>query len=363
MIKLFKNENKTYELPLARNYVAHWGLVEAVREILQNAIDSDSPFRCTYVDNVLRIVSENSELPIRTLLLGNTTKSDDTSKIGSFGEGYKIALLVLAREEIPVKIYNGGVIWNPYFGLSDTFGEEVLMIKEEWRDKNYQDRLVFELSNISETDYEAVKKSCLYLWTSEEVGQVMPTAYGNIMTKNSGKLYVNGLYVCDTELDYSYDIKPEYIQLERDRKTVSDWELKYMSKNMWFDTGRYDEVAEMIENGIPDMYNADINTPSLVKEACYNLFKRKHPGAVAAKSQEELDRLVANGMTNVVFVNPTYHTVLGYETTYANQAKVAIMTPTETLSGWLRENRKHMRKEAIVNFKQLAEKAEGWKVK
>lgn len=36
-------QSKSYELPLARDYVRHWGVTEAVRELLQNMLDSESP--------------------------------------------------------------------------------------------------------------------------------------------------------------------------------------------------------------------------------------------------------------------------------------------------------------------------------
>jgi hypothetical protein len=35
--------NNTYELSLNKGYVAHWGVLEAVRELIQNGLDSDSP--------------------------------------------------------------------------------------------------------------------------------------------------------------------------------------------------------------------------------------------------------------------------------------------------------------------------------
>lgn len=80
-----------YELPLSRDYVRHWGIPEAVREILQNAIDSDSPLEYTLYTDRITVTSKHSRLEPKTLLLGRTSKADCDDKVGSFGEGYKIA--------------------------------------------------------------------------------------------------------------------------------------------------------------------------------------------------------------------------------------------------------------------------------
>lgn len=352
---------KRYELPLVRGYVAHWGVTEAVRELLQNAIDSDSPFRCTYAGGVLRVVSEHSSLHKRSLLLGATSKAGDETKVGSFGEGYKIAMLVLTRMGKPMVIYNDDVTWTPEFRVSSTFDEETLHVHEQKRPKSWSDSLIFEVSDITDEEYRDIKMSCLHLWDREDLGEVIETKYGRILTQHQGKLYVNGLYVCDMELDYSYDFDPEYLQLERDRQTVSTWDAKLLTKNMWFDTKQFDRVAEMIEAECPDLVHADFGTPELVKEACYRLFTTKHPNHVAVKSQAELDKCVAQGMTNMVYVNSTYHTVLSSVPDYQRATHhTRVASPQEFLETWLRENRRYMRKEAIVNFKELTLRASNW---
>ncbi len=355
---------KRYELPLVRGYVAHWGVTEGVRELLQNALDSESPFRCTYMGDVLRIISEDSVLPTRSLLLGATAKANDENTIGSFGEGYKIAMLVLARLDKQMVVYNDKVTWTPEFRMSNTFGEETLHVAESKREGEWEDRLVFEISGITQDEYDEIKKTCVHLWSREEIGEVLETQYGQIMTQHQGKLYVNGLFICDMDLDYSYNVKPSFITLERDRQTVSSWNAKLLCKNMWFDTGLYDRVAEMIEGDCPDMEHADFMAPDLIKEACYRLFVKKNPNHIAVKTQEELDKYVANGMTNVVFVNNTMHSMLGSTPAYARSKTVLVVrTPTEVVETWLRENRRYMRKEAIVNFKELSTKAASWKNK
>ncbi len=131
---------------------------------------------------------------------------------------------------------------------------------------------------------------------------------------------------------------------------------------MWFESGRLEQVAELIEAGCPDLDHADFSTPALVKEACYNLFVSKYPNHIAVKSQQELDSLVKDEMTETVYVKPTMHAILQSAPKY--KATVHVMTkvtPLEVLESWLRKNRTHMRKEAIVNFKELTNKAHAWK--
>ena len=60
---------KNYELPISPNYVSNWGIKEAIREILQNAIDSDNcghPKQILYSADgeVLTIINKGARLPL-----------------------------------------------------------------------------------------------------------------------------------------------------------------------------------------------------------------------------------------------------------------------------------------------------------
>lgn len=103
----------TYNLNLNKNYCNHWGVWEAIREIIQNGLDqqttnSDNQVSVDYNQNtkILSISNKNSTLERKTLLLGASNKSEDKDTIGQFGEGYKIALLVLTKLGINVVIKN-----------------------------------------------------------------------------------------------------------------------------------------------------------------------------------------------------------------------------------------------------------------
>lgn len=74
---------RKYELSISADYVPEWGVVEAVREFFQNAIDEETRdssntmiFSYNEGERKLTIGNKHSELDIKSLLLGNTSKND-----------------------------------------------------------------------------------------------------------------------------------------------------------------------------------------------------------------------------------------------------------------------------------------------
>lgn len=350
---------KSYELPLSRNYVRHWGMVEGVRELIQNALDSNSPFEYVFGEDWLEIRSRNSRLTTSTLLLGSTTK-EGTDAIGSFGEGYKIALLVLTREGYPVKIHNYDRLWTPSFVYSRQFEHEVLCIKDESA-KSVVEGLTFRVEGLTPDNIAAIRESCLKM--QREIGEVIEVSQGRILLDRPGKLYVGSLFVCETGLEYGYDVLPKHLRLERDRQTVSNFDLQWLAKEMWFESQRWDTVSHLIEADCPDLKYAEHGTPALVKEACYKAFRQKHPGAIVAKSQEELDKMVQQGMQEVIYVEPShYSNIITTHTHYAHVA-AKLATPTEQLQAFFSANRGNMQRKAIVEFKALIDASKDWRLK
>jgi hypothetical protein len=86
---------------LSINYVKDWGVVQALRELLQNAVDVGlaSVF---WADGYAKIVDNGSGISRECWAMGESHK--EAGAIGQFGEGLKLALLVLAREKRQVII-------------------------------------------------------------------------------------------------------------------------------------------------------------------------------------------------------------------------------------------------------------------
>lgn len=355
---------KTYELSLNKNYVKSWGILEAIRELIQNAIDSESPFVYEFIKNdddiTLVLRSEFTTLSPQTLLLGSTSKEDKPEAIGSFGEGYKIALLVLTRLGNSVWIYNGDKLWQPRFKFNSKFNEELLVVEESSNSMKHKG-LTFEIHGLDNHDVDGIVDSCLRM--QDHIGAIKCTDRGDILLEKPGKLYVGGLYICETGLKYGYNIKPQYIKLERDRKTVDGWDLRAATKDMWFETRDFDKIAELIEAETADVSLAKYDSPEMVKEACYKLFKARNPNGFVAESQKQADEMIERGLVDVKYVGSNFYAQVSGSKLYKEEKPQAVLTIEMQLEEWLKENRSEMRSKAIVAFKQLITKSKNWRHK
>lgn len=357
---------KTYELTLNKGYVAHWGMREAVRELLQNAIDSDSPFVYEFDREddgtwTLCLRSEFSQLTPSSLLLGTTSKAESVDTIGQFGEGYKIALLVLTREGYPVAIHNGPVFWSPYFKYNNRFDEELLCIDESPSPMKHKG-LTFLVSNLDEADCAAIRDSCVLM--QDHIGAIRQTPMGDILLEQPGRLYVGGLLISETtQLRFGYNVRPQYLKLERDRSTVEGWRLGECTRDMWFATQDYTRIAQLISEETKDLELARWSAPDLVKEECYKLFQEQHPGAVAAKDQAELQRLVAAGMTRVVVVPSTFGDMVTGSRSHSSQPRVRVKSPTEKLEDWLNANKYRIHAHAKIGMELLIKESKSWTIR
>lgn len=352
---------RTIELPLSPNYVRSWGAAQAVRELIQNAIDSSAEFRYAFEGDTFTVGSPGIALDSKTLILGVTSKADDDSKIGSFGEGYKIAMVVLLREGLTIEVANGNVDWIPEFRHSETYGAEILCVDEFRRDSPAHS-LEFRIGGLSHTDTNDIYNSCLLM--QPQIEDAISVPMGRILPSHSNKLYVGGLFVCGTELDYGYDIKPEHVRLERDRMTVDSWDLKSVVRDMWFSTKDWDGIAEKMEQGMPDLSHAEYSSPELVKEACYKLFIKNHGNkAMIASSQKEINALVEKGMTKVITANSVFKSAVSSHSSYkeAFAHKIRIAQPLEILSTWVERNQRGMSLPLRQEFKAILKAAKDWR--
>jgi len=224
-------KSTTLELTIDPSYVKSWGVWEAVRELLQNAADAHDQGYPAVIERgrgegrPIKIQNMGTKLDRSTLLLGSTSKAGDRNARGQFGEGYKLAFVVLLRLGFTVRVHTGSEIWTPYIEHSDTFGKELLKIKV--RPAKATDRVLIEVYGVDDASWEIIKERILFL-TPPKKDDVIEVNGNQILTndKYANKLFVKGIYVGVMPDGCAYGYNLRDVELDRDRRLADPWSLR-----------------------------------------------------------------------------------------------------------------------------------------
>lgn len=258
---------KRFDLGMSINYCPTWGVVESVREFFQNAHDEEivNPENKMYFgydkdSKTLCIGNKNGRLTTNTLLLGQSSKRDNSETIGQHGEGYKVATVVLLRNGKGVKVYNRAdkEVWTAKTIKSRRYQADVVVFDIEKVSifKSVPDHdLIFEISGIDEDEYNAIVDSNLFLqdlregedYITSNPGYPLTTHMCKVLTgeKHAGKLFVGGLYVTTSKYaKYGYDFAPGLVKLDRDRGFIDGIDLQFLTAKVISATGNTELINE-----------------------------------------------------------------------------------------------------------------------
>ncbi len=285
----------TIKMDDSSSYLPEWGIRQALREIIQNAKDSEVEFNAPmtlewYVGSTgretLRITNEGCSISKDALLFGHTTKYGRAELIGKFGEGLKLALAVFAREGLNVRVFTSndeegiGEIWVPEIELSETFKAKVLAITI--KEAQYRKRVRVEIEGLERNLWDQYSKDYLFLPGTDR-GKIIQVPSGEILLDPlyGGKIYVKGIFVEAKQTMWGYNFYNA--ELDRDRKMVDSWSYesnraKIINEAINLDKIDVAEILGMMEVGSEDMrgyYFYDyIDTNS--SEKLKNKFLLKH---------------------------------------------------------------------------------------
>lgn len=322
---------RRFDLGMSINYCRQWGIVEAIREYAQNAIDAQTinPDNKMYFDydadsQVLRIGNKNGLLTTTSLLLGKTTKSDNDKTIGQHGEGYKVATVVLMREGKQVKVYNCSAkeVWTAKVIKSKRYNAKVVVfdIEKVGISKSVPNHdLVFEVSGITKDEYNSIVNNNLYLQDLKPGVDYLQAGASRVLLGDrfAGRLYVGGLYVTTSKYaKLGYDFEPSLIKLDRDRSFIDGLDLQFITGKVLCSTEDISFIKQQKGNWdgeyIRWYLGRIIGKSKLANlyEDSYNEFITKHGSdAVPTTTTEEFNRLKRNGFNAVLVNDNDYHYV------------------------------------------------------
>lgn len=348
-----------YDLTISMDYVPTWGVVEAVRELFQNAVDNEkkqpeNKMFFSYEGNALRIGNKTSVLTLDTLLIGNSSKRDDEETIGQHGEGYKIAFMVLLREGKKVTVYNYGnkEVWNTKVVKARRFnGANVPRItvdkKHLWERVPDHD-LVIEVEGITGEEYALIVQKNLNLREYNKYGDL---EHGEVLLDASekGNIYVSGLFVCKNDtVQFGYNFPANRIKLDRDRQLVDTIHILFETSTLWAHLeGKEDMVGKMLTNNIPDVKYLEyeyINKESQKKiqiKAVEEFKSQYGEDAVPVVTNEQLKVVVDAGKQTPVMVSSSAYKYMGSAFSY--YSKPVVLDKDKKVSEQLKELKEEIR--------------------
>lgn len=211
--KLLLDAPDVVRTAVSPDYVSGWGMVHALREIIQEMLDARRKFGCRgglrYSQGRAVVWDDGPGLKKSDLALGRSGKRDDDRLIGQFGEGIKLACLVAARNGREMKIETVGFTAVPFIARDPALGCDVLAFSLT---ANSRERGTAVTVEASPEEFAAARD--MFLW-----GQAKrPRAF-----LPGGRVYVNGCLAQERpDLILSYDLSGSAKLLQNRDRTVLD---------------------------------------------------------------------------------------------------------------------------------------------
>ncbi len=338
---------------MTRDYRKEWGVIEAVRELVQNCIDNKE---CNHsyklVDGKITITTSGFILPLSTFALGESQHKTSDS-IGGFGEGFKLALLVLEREGCNPFVTFGEYHAEPSFEYDELLERETFVIE-------LRESVAFVESPNTEFSFdfpmelkeELEKKVTVFSdepLTQDIEGEV------ELLEDRAGQIFVNGLFVCEEpQFKYGYNFSANSIQLGCDRHIANPLGLAWETSRYWANHLKPLEVLQMMTDSQLDVQDIHwhLDKPMAIKIT--EAFIERY-GNVTIKS---MGSTLSYGMS---VGNSLYNTLRKSEKIKVANPHEEAGTPYRILVDFLEVNKKHMRRCAKKNLQELLDEAKSWR--
>lgn len=201
-------------LTVESQYCSNWTVEDAIRELVQNAIDTGTKIDISRHDNSKWVIRDNGKgIQLSDFLVGRTSKSNDSEAIGQFGEGAPIGCLVLARSGRDVKVYSKGKRYAFSFEYDNQWGSQLLTVTIDDASIDKGTTVLVECS--AEEMYNVQAK---FLKLSPQ--PVLARTKGSEFLSCPGRVYVNGLEVTKIKSIFGYNFKGHKELVNRDRNAI-----------------------------------------------------------------------------------------------------------------------------------------------
>ena len=234
---LFDKEKIVY--PISTDYCSNWTIQDALREFVANALDTDTEIRVEYKDGKGRIVDSGDGIRLKHFIFGISEKSKDD--IGQFGEGLKVASLVMARNKRKVEIQTKGYNYYPTIEHSDEFDTDLFTVYVKKNQRMMGTVISFEC-----TESELTKTKELFSHFRDGRKKSIYAEHLDIFFDEPGNIYVNGLLTANIDCVFGYNVKDKTLVASRDRNVVDTILLSRYIKDFLTETDDESVITEYL---------------------------------------------------------------------------------------------------------------------
>lgn len=268
----------TVNMNISENYVLEWKEWEVAREVICNAMDTGDYKVEKLAGDHLRVYTSASPSFAELMTIGASTKMHDESKIGQFGEGFKLAALVATRMEgsLVAKTPKGTIT----FSLCHVEGllERVLHANIDARRKGKEgcviDIKLHNISNVIDGRFCDATKTMLPKYN-----------------KNALRIYNKGVFVEERDEESLFDWNLHIGSMNRDRSIINSWDVRWNVGNFLSDhPPDRESIEKMYENSklfetkcFLTPFHINDKSWEVYKEAFHNKYSDK--AVIASRNQ------------------------------------------------------------------------------
>ena len=330
---------KEYITNFDRDAIDHWDNYQAVREFVQNYLDSteDRYFEIG-VDHVT-FCNKGVKVSNGMLKTGKSDKRGDVTKRGQYGTGSIFAMCVLSARGVTVEIHNDDVLWIPKFKPSSVFeGDEVLVIEECFTEPS--GNFTVTISGLSEEDINNIKQANLMFQEDREV--IASSPYGDVIANvdSFGEVYCGSIFVMQTKgFSYSYNIKPEYLKLNQDRESCSEWDLQNVTAKLITSTGNETFIEEAVKLNTLDTQHIKYycSVPDVVQDTLATEFITNNKGKVITSDYSDHQHNEKVGTPSIYESNTTLVNAIQESSVYIDAVANIELVEKQTIDEFVEE--------------------------
>jgi hypothetical protein len=277
------SEVQRFETGISENNLRHWGMLEVVKEFLQNAV-----FAKTTLGNEISISHDGKYAFINNtpdgftkgkLLIGESEQADVAGAPGQYGEGMKAAMAVARRCGKSVTVRTNGFTVKPELepsSIDDSVNSLVFYIE----DHGFHTGTEF----IIECDEETLESAKGYFAVLDGVDEEL-VKIDTILEDYEDAVYVNGVLIAETPAIFGYNFtNPEL--MNRDRTSLNHNKLKDAVREIMYDMKDLSTVEELLQQLVQKDDTVEAQVPmayyfpessvrAIWKQAAKNVFGAK----------------------------------------------------------------------------------------